>query len=616
MSYNVLLSSPGSVQETQLLTQVPEEDWALAPDAETVASLIPATANDALRRIDFRRDGPSVVKLGRAPAPDRISFPRCAVMSACHCKIEWSVGPRGLITFTIKDLSSNGTYINSVKRTKGEAGCLSHGDTVWLGNPDTTFHFHQYLGLVPQCAIYDDYDIKDELGQGSYAVVRRGINRRTGKEVAVKISDCTQYLRTPEGRKKMLREITIMRTVRHPNVIHMFDDYLDEPHKRLYLVLELMGGETLLQLISAGWESDGTYYFDELTARSYASQLVDALEYLHSRRIIHRDLKPENILLTGDLQTVKVADFGVSKIDNTASGVHTLTGTPDYLAPEILTGLPYSDSVDSYSLGLVVYNLLTGSEAFAYADAGRKPTDIHAQVRQRKVKWAALEMNEYLSTQSVDFVKRLVVSNPTDRMSMTEAKQHPWILSQYRSDDPYAYASTQASSSNSPSNSQELSRVDMSLDGPSFSIPSATSFLSDASGPAPTPPEPDVDATPRQPATEGKGKVRGASTSPKSRMIRGRNSNADLSMASARSEPPITRKGKRRAASVEREDEPDRDVLPVPTGTKKRKVAGRRGSQEDSVESVVEGRSVSRSRVAPGERPLQRRRSARLSKDA
>lgn len=187
-------------------------------------------------------------------------------------------------------------------------------------------------------------------------------------------------------------------------------------------------------------------------------------------------------------------------------------------------------------------------------------------------------------------MRRLIQADPMERMDMKTAKEHPWILScnwseeNYTDSDPLELDDTQ---------------VDMSLDGPSFMQPSATSVLSDASGPSPTPPEP----TPRRPSPVPNAR---ASTSPGTRMVRGRKSNADLPMTSARSEPPVTRKGKRRAQSVEVEDEAD--VLPS-AGQKKRKVAGR-GSQEDVVDSssVAVGR---RSRGAS----LQRRRSARLGKD-
>ena len=195
-----------------------------------------------------------------------------------------------------------------------------------------------------------------------------------------------------------------------------------------------------------------------------------------------------------------------------------------------------------------------------------------------------------------DFVKRLVVTNPDDRMSMSEAKHHPWILSQrlFEARDENALDNTQ---SDSALNTQ----ADMSLDGPSFSVPSSTSFISDASGPAPTPPE----STPRPrpgPTPKSKDKTRGASTSPGTRMVRARNSNADLSMASARSEPVVPRKGKRRAREDEREDEDEQDILPS-VSQKKRKVSAR-GSQEAV---VVDGRRSN-------DRSLQRRRSARLSK--
>ena len=106
-------------------------------------------------------------------------------------------------------------------------------DVLWLGSQTHTFHFYQYLGLIPRCAIHDHYDLQHELGRGTYAIVRHAVHLRTGREVAVKVIDCAVKLRTNEGREELFREIDIMEGVRHGGVVEMREYFLDEAGGKL-----------------------------------------------------------------------------------------------------------------------------------------------------------------------------------------------------------------------------------------------------------------------------------------------------------------------------------------------------------------------------------------------
>jgi calcium/calmodulin-dependent protein kinase I len=154
------------------------------------------------------------------------------------------------------------------------------------------------------------YELKQELGSGNFSIVRKGVNRLTGEEVAVKI---IEKKRVGQKKEMIQTELDILQKVKHPNVVELKEMFETPTH--IYLVMEIVtGGELFDRIVDRG-------SFSEQDACRIAKEILESVEYLHSLGIAHRDLKPENLLCTSrDLDMhVKLSDFGLSKIMSTAA---------------------------------------------------------------------------------------------------------------------------------------------------------------------------------------------------------------------------------------------------------------------------------------------------------
>lgn len=204
--------------------------------------------------------------------------------------------------------------------------------------------------------------------------------------------------------------------MKHNHIINLYDVF-DEP-SYYYLVTELMlGGELFDRIVTK------TFY-TEKEARDVCRILFDALGYCHSHAIAHRDLKPENLLLMSrnDDKNIKIADFGFAKKVTSSKCLLTQCGTPGYVAPEILHGVPYGVKADMWSLGVITYILLGGYPPF-----------IEQNQRElfKKIKRGQYEFHvEYwgqISKEAKDLIAGLLTVDPDRRMSAEKALQNPWI---------------------------------------------------------------------------------------------------------------------------------------------------------------------------------------------
>jgi calcium/calmodulin-dependent protein kinase I len=265
-------------------------------------------------------------------------------------------------------------------------------------------------------AITAEYDIGDTIGTGHFSKVKIGVHKQSGEMVAIKI------IQKPTNNKiAMLKaEVDILTRCDHPNVVKMHACY--ETEKVLYLVLELLtGGELFDCIIAKG-------HYSEADARNVTITLLDAIKYLHSRGVAHRDLKPENILLkdSSNAAAVKITDFGLSKIfaDDLAGEVimKTACGTPGYVAPEVLTSKSYSSQVDLWSVGVIVYVLLCGFPPFY----GENDAQMFKKIKAGSYKFLSPYWDP-ISADAKDFVSKLLVVDPTKRMTAAEALDHRWL---------------------------------------------------------------------------------------------------------------------------------------------------------------------------------------------
>ncbi|RVE65210.1 hypothetical protein OJAV_G00133270 [Oryzias javanicus] len=261
-----------------------------------------------------------------------------------------------------------------------------------------------------------NYRLLKTIGKGNFAKVKLARHILTGKEVAIKIIDKTQL--NPTSLQKLFREVRIMKTLNHPNIVQLFE--VIETEKTLYLVMEYAsGGEVFDYLVAHG-------RMKEKEARAKFRQIVSAVHYCHLKNIVHRDLKAENLLLDAD-SNIKIADFGFSNEFTEGSKLDTFCGSPPYAAPELFQGKKYDGpEVDIWSLGVILYTLVSGSLPFD----GQNLKELRERVLRGKYR-----VPFYMSTDCEGILRRFLVLNPAKRCSLEQIMKDKWINVGYESDE-------------------------------------------------------------------------------------------------------------------------------------------------------------------------------------
>ncbi|XP_020590536.1 probable serine/threonine protein kinase IRE4 isoform X2 [Phalaenopsis equestris] len=286
----------------------------------------------------------------------------------------------------------------------------------------------------------DDFDLIKPISRGAFGRVYLARKRRTGDLFAIKVLKKLAMIRKNDV-ERIVAERNILITVRNPFVVRFY--YSFTCRENLYLVMEYLNGGDLYSLLRK------VGCLDEDIVRIYIAELVLALDYLHSLGIIHRDLKPDNILIANDGH-IKLTDFGMSKIGLINSAIHMSTtisgpapldssestqqgrresqgsavGTPDYLAPEILLGAGHDYAADWWSVGVILFELITGIPPFT----ARLPEMIFDNILNRKIPWPHIP--DDMSPEANDLIERLLVQEPALRLGAkgaSEVKAHPFF---------------------------------------------------------------------------------------------------------------------------------------------------------------------------------------------
>lgn len=261
------------------------------------------------------------------------------------------------------------------------------------------------------------YELGRTLGEGTFAKVKFARNIETGDNVAIKILDKEKVLR-----HKMIgqikREISTMKLIRHPNVIRMFEVMASKT--KIYIVLELVTGGELFDKIA----SRGRLKEDE--ARKYFQQLINAVDYCHSRSVFHRDLKPENLLLDAS-GTLKVSDFGLSALPQQVREdglLHTTCGTPNYVAPEVINNKGYDGAkADLWSCGVILFVLMAGFLPFE---------ESNLMALYKKIFKADFTCPSWFSSSAKKLIKRILDPNPLTRITIAEIIENDWFKKGYK----------------------------------------------------------------------------------------------------------------------------------------------------------------------------------------
>ncbi|RKP17082.1 Pkinase-domain-containing protein, partial [Rozella allomycis CSF55] len=189
------------------------------------------------------------------------------------------------------------------------------------------------------------YVLGETLGSGSFGKVKLAHHSLTGQKVALKIIN-KKKLASPDMIERVKREIHYLTMLQHPHIIKLYEVFSTPTD--IFMVIEYAGGELFEYIVARGRLS-------EPEALRFFQQIICAVEYCHRRKIVHRDLKPENLLLD-DFNNVKIADFGLSNIMTDGDFLKTSCGSPNYAAPEVISGKLYAGpEVDVWSCGVILY---------------------------------------------------------------------------------------------------------------------------------------------------------------------------------------------------------------------------------------------------------------------
>mmetsp|Transcript_927 Transcript_927/g.2921 ORF Transcript_927/g.2921 Transcript_927/m.2921 type:complete len:396 (+) Transcript_927:313-1500(+) len=287
---------------------------------------------------------------------------------------------------------------------------ILHADT-----EDQRDEWHDALFKAASSDITLFYTMGSVIGRGCFGEVRRCLNNKTRELTAIKVikkRNCT-----PEDLHYLEREVSIVRDLYHENIVRTVDVF--ETMDTLCLCMEYMGGGMLYDNISEAG------YFTEKIASQIFAEILHGVQYLHDHGIAHRDIKPENILCSRKEWPyhVKLSDFGLSNYSG--APMRTRVGTPYFVAPEVLKGHTYGTAVDSWSCGVVLYNLLSGKLPF---DSEEEPEKIFRLILDGKFTFPDREW-ENISRDAKRLIKDLLVVDPEKRLTIKGALKSRWLSS-------------------------------------------------------------------------------------------------------------------------------------------------------------------------------------------
>ena len=257
-----------------------------------------------------------------------------------------------------------------------------------------------------------DYIIQKTIGTGTFSTVKLGIHRITQKKVAIKILDKNK-IESNDDLERIIREMQILTEMDNPNVIKVFKIYEEE--NNFSIIMEYCEGGELFNYIVKKQrlsEEESSYFF---------YQIINGIEYIHSKGIAHRDLKPENLLI-GKNKILKIIDFGLSNFYDGTKRLQTPCGSPCYASPEMVKGKKYDGfNIDIWAIGVILFAMLCGYLPFE--DDENDNDILFNQIIKNKIEYPS-----FLSELSLDILKRILVSDPEKRITIDEIKNHEFYL--------------------------------------------------------------------------------------------------------------------------------------------------------------------------------------------
>ena len=255
-----------------------------------------------------------------------------------------------------------------------------------------------------------EYEIKQIIGKGNFGKVLLGISKKTGEKVAIKIIDKLKMNKFYNS-DQVKREISVIQQMEHLNIVKIYK--IENNLKKYKIIMEYCEKGELYEYIvekrRLKEEESAYYYF----------QLINGLEFIHSKNIVHRDLKPENLLITND-NILKIIDFGLCNFHDINKLLSTPCGSPSYASPEMVSGKKYNGvMVDIWCTGIILFAMLAGYLPFEANDN---------YFLFKKIIKCEIKYPDDISENALDLMKKILVSEPSKRINIKEIKKHPFYL--------------------------------------------------------------------------------------------------------------------------------------------------------------------------------------------
>ena len=280
----------------------------------------------------------------------------------------------------------------------------------------------EYVTFLKQASghvcFFDYYEIKENIGEGRFGLVKLGIHLKTQQKVAIKLIKKTSM--SKEDLELVRFEIDIMKLCRHENIVRLLDHF--ENDEFIFIVMELLSGGDLNTFLK-----NADFKITEEFASKLVFQIASGLKYIHSFGIVHRDLKPENIMLTEKFDIfpkLKIMDFGLSKILGPDEKLVDGYGTLTFVAPEVLIRQPYNNQIDIWSLGIILYYSLSGILPFDNEDDNEEviaQMTVFEEVCFPSKQW----INRSYSV--INLINRCLIKEPEKRIIIEEFLNDEWI---------------------------------------------------------------------------------------------------------------------------------------------------------------------------------------------
>jgi serine/threonine protein kinase len=296
-----------------------------------------------------------------------------------------------------RTLSQQLPLADEKKDNQGSTRC-NDVETTILWREDITVDVEQELSFV-SC-----------LGQGSFAKVYEGYDKRLRQRVAIKVID-KRKIQEPKRRGLIQTEVNILARMKQKNIVEFYR--LVEDHKRLFIVMSLCGATT----VNVFCRQFQDKRLNDEQAYAIFSQIAKGVRYMHEHNVAHRDLKLTNILID-EHYSVKIIDFGFACEANEMHRMYC--GTPSYMSPEIVEKKVYAPKpTDVWAMGVILYKLLSGEYAFGAED--------HPELKQNIIN-VRYEIPTYFSGRVKNFLECCFEYEPNNRMTLTQMFEHPWML--------------------------------------------------------------------------------------------------------------------------------------------------------------------------------------------